>query len=79
MYSKANHIIIWILIVVLVLLVLGVLFDVIMKKNRSLENFTPRLGQFYRPFSRRIRIFGEGFYSTFSTFRKSGAKLFRDI
>ena len=60
MTSNTRHIIIWLLIIIMVLVIM---IGAIKKKNHSLENFTPRLGQFYRPFTRRARIFGEGFYN----------------
>jgi hypothetical protein len=57
-----------------------IILDAIIKKDHTLEGFTPRLKQAYRPLARNIRIVGEGFYnrtkqkmsnifrSTFSTF-----------
>ena len=52
--------IIWFLIITMVSLIM---VGSIIKKNHRIENFTPRLGRIYRPFARRVRIFGEGFYN----------------
>ena len=58
--SRLRYIILWCLIIAVVSMTIIVSTK---EKNNQLETFTPRLGQMYRPFARRVRIFGEGFYN----------------
>jgi hypothetical protein len=58
--SNLRYIILWCLIIAVVSMIIIISTK---QKNHSLETFTPRLGQIYRPFARRFRIFGEGFYN----------------
>ena len=58
--SSLRYIILWCLIIAIASMIIIVSTK---QKNQSLETFTPRLRQIYRPFARKARIFGEGFYN----------------
>jgi hypothetical protein len=57
-------------------LIIIVLFSYI-NSIHSIEHFTPKIRQFFRPYMRSARVIGEGFYNKTSTniynlFRKFG-------